>query len=284
MLTFALQWHQEKRERTYLKKKKIKTFLTWERNRHPGLRSTESVVINKMNPKRFTAWHIITEVAPPQKKKKRKETNYMQGNFHKTFSWLCSRNFASQKGEYIQSEERKKLITKNILPDKVIILLYNPVSFPGGSAVKNLPANAGDVYSILGSGYPLDKEMATHSSILAWKIPWTEEPGEQVNMGSQRVRYDLATKQQQQIQSSNLLLGIFLKKTKIWKDMWTPMFIAALFRVAKRWEQLKCPSIEECTKIMECYATQPHKEGNLAICDNVGWPRRYYGKWSQRKT
>ena len=153
------------------------------------------------------------------------------------------------------------------------------MGFPDGSAVKNLPANAGDVYSILVSGYPLDKEMATHSSILAWKIPWTEEPGEQVNMGSRRVRHDLATKQQQQIQSSNLLLGIFLKKTKIWKDMWTLMFSAALFRVAKTWEQLKCPSTEECTKIMECYATQPHKEGNLAICDNVGWPRRYYGKW-----
>ena len=36
--------------------------------------------------------------------------------------------------------------------------------------------------------------MATHSSILAWEIPWTEEPGELQSMGSQRVRYDLATK------------------------------------------------------------------------------------------
>ena len=40
----------------------------------------------------------------------------------------------------------------------------------------------------------LEKEMATHSSILAWRIPWTEEPGELQSMGSQRVRYDLATK------------------------------------------------------------------------------------------
>ena len=36
----------------------------------------------------------------------------------------------------------------------------------------------------------LEKEMATHSSILAWKIPWTEDPGRQQSMGSQRVRHD----------------------------------------------------------------------------------------------
>ena len=45
---------------------------------------------------------------------------------------------------------------------------------------------------------PLEKEMATHSGILAWEIPWAEEPGRLESMGLQRVRYDLATKQQQQ--------------------------------------------------------------------------------------
>ena len=46
--------------------------------------------------------------------------------------------------------------------------------------VENLPANArdaGDMGSVLGGENPLEKEMATHSSILTWKIPWTEEPG-----------------------------------------------------------------------------------------------------------
>ena len=42
-----------------------------------------------------------------------------------------------------------------------------------------------------------EKEMATHSSILAWETPWTEEPGWLQSMGSQRVRHDLATEQQQ---------------------------------------------------------------------------------------
>ena len=41
---------------------------------------------------------------------------------------------------------------------------------------------------------PLEKEMATHSSILVWRIPWTEEPGRLQSMGLQRVGHDLATK------------------------------------------------------------------------------------------
>ena len=44
---------------------------------------------------------------------------------------------------------------------------------------------------------PLEKEMATHSNILAWEIPWTEESGGLQSMGLQRVRHDLTIKQQQ---------------------------------------------------------------------------------------
>ena len=49
--------------------------------------------------------------------------------------------------------------------------------------VKNLPANAGDVGRSLSQEDPLEKKMATHSSILAWEIPWTEEPGRLQSMG-----------------------------------------------------------------------------------------------------
>ena len=45
----------------------------------------------------------------------------------------------------------------------------------------------------LGQENPLEKEMATHFNILAWRIPWTEEPGGLQSMGSQRVGHDLAT-------------------------------------------------------------------------------------------
>ena len=49
----------------------------------------------------------------------------------------------------------------------------------------------------LGREDPLEREVATHSSILAWEVPWTEEPGGLQSMGSQRVEHNLATKQQQ---------------------------------------------------------------------------------------
>ena len=56
--------------------------------------------------------------------------------------------------------------------------------------VKNLPAKAGDWVHCLGRENPLEEGMATHSSILAWRIPRTEEPGRLYSMGSQRVRHD----------------------------------------------------------------------------------------------
>ena len=57
-------------------------------------------------------------------------------------------------------------------------------------AVKNLPATQETRVRSLGREDLLEKEMATHSSILAWRIPWTEEPGELQSMGLQRVRHD----------------------------------------------------------------------------------------------
>ena len=62
--------------------------------------------------------------------------------------------------------------------------------FPGGSTVKNLPAMWKTRVRSLGWEDPLEKEMAIHSSILAGKIPWTEEPDRLQSMGSQRVRHD----------------------------------------------------------------------------------------------
>ena len=66
-------------------------------------------------------------------------------------------------------------------------LLY--VSSLVAQTVKNPPANAGDLGSIPESGRSLEKEMATHSSILAWRIPWTEEAVGLQSMGLQRVRH-----------------------------------------------------------------------------------------------
>ena len=64
------------------------------------------------------------------------------------------------------------------------------LGFPSGAVVKHhLPMQETRVQS-LGQEDPLEKEIATHSSILAWEIPWTEEPGGLQSMGTQRVGHD----------------------------------------------------------------------------------------------
>ena len=64
------------------------------------------------------------------------------------------------------------------------------MTFTGGSEVKNLPAMWETHVRPLGREDALEKGMATHSSILAWKIPWTEEPGGLESMASQIVGQD----------------------------------------------------------------------------------------------
>ena len=61
--------------------------------------------------------------------------------------------------------------------------------------VKNLSAVQETWVQSLGLDRPPEEEMATHSSILAWEMPWTEEPGGLQSIGPQRVRHDLVTKQ-----------------------------------------------------------------------------------------
>ena len=68
------------------------------------------------------------------------------------------------------------------------------MGFPGASAVKNLSTTQKMRVRSLGQEDPLEKEMATHSSIRAWKTPWTEKTGEATVHGVVRVGHELATK------------------------------------------------------------------------------------------
>ena len=69
--------------------------------------------------------------------------------------------------------------------------------FPSGTVVRIHPPMKEMLIQSLVQEDPLEKEMATYSSILVWEIPWTEEPGELQSMGLQRVRHDLVTRQHQ---------------------------------------------------------------------------------------
>ena len=90
----------------------------------------------------------------------------------------------------------------------------------------HLPVQEMQVWS-LGREDPLEEKMATHSSILAWKIPWTEETGGLQSTGSQRIGHDCVTKWQQYLKTSQIRLVVVLnsmilkyciiKYVNIWK-------------------------------------------------------------------
>ena len=66
-------------------------------------------------------------------------------------------------------------------------MVYGKQGFPGGSVIKNSPVPVQETQvQSLGWEVPLEEEMATHSSILVWEIPWTEEPGVLQSMWSQK--------------------------------------------------------------------------------------------------
>ena len=87
-----------------------------------------------------------------------------------------------------------KLCPKNSPIEKLALTFLSTRSqtlgFPGSSDGKQFACSARDPGSFPGQEVPLEKEMATHSSILAWGISWTEEPGGLQPMESQRVRDD----------------------------------------------------------------------------------------------
>ena len=78
-----------------------------------------------------------------------------------------------------------------VLPSFKVSVQFTDFGFPSGSVVNNLPEeDTGDSGSTLGWGDLLEKEMATHSSIFAWIVSWTKDPGGLQSMGPQRVGQD----------------------------------------------------------------------------------------------
>ena len=81
--------------------------------------------------------------------------------------------------------------------------------------VKNLPAMQETKVGSLGWEDPLEKGVATHSSILAWRIPWTKEPGELQSMGSQRIRHDFHFQEDSDFHCRATLLSPVLQSSLI---------------------------------------------------------------------
>ena len=96
------------------------------------------------------------------------------------------------KTQHFEKLQKKKKIQKRQQGSNIIFIIINIYLYHSlvAQMVKRLPAMQETWVRSLGQEDPLEKEMATHSSILAWKIPWTEEPGGLQSTGSQRVGHD----------------------------------------------------------------------------------------------
>ena len=95
--------------------------------------------------------------------------------------------------------------------------------------VKHLPAMQETWVRSLGREDPLEKEMATHSSVLAWRIPWTEEPGGLQSMGLQRVRLDWADGNDDPI--CETAKEIQMQRTDFW-TLWEKVSVGWFERIA----------------------------------------------------
>ena len=133
----------------------------------------------------------------------------LHGKDQRKFSRKFCRRQTEEEGNHYESHQKHslsrnkgwlkgKLFKQSLTNMFFVAVVFSPEpdteGFPGGS-VKNSPAMWETWVWSLGWEDPLQEGMATHSSILAWRIPWTEEPGELQSMGSQRIRHNWATKQ-----------------------------------------------------------------------------------------
>ena len=124
------------------------------------------------------------------------------------------------------------------------------MSFPGSAVVKNLPANAGDTKdmgSIPGSGRSPGEVNSNHSSVLAWEILWTEEPGGLQTLGSQRVRHNWETEDTQSPSITSILCQLCNSPKLIYNNMstyWLVLFsagIPCICELLPRVVELSCP-------------------------------------------
>ena len=113
------------------------------------------------------------------------------------------------------------------------------LGFPGGSVVKESTCQAGDAGLIPGPGRSPKEEIGTHSSILAWDIPWTQEPGRLQSMGLQRVRHNWATKQQQLYFDKFWIVSVWLCNMHCFTEIYSASIHTWIYYFCKLWEYWK---------------------------------------------
>ena len=148
------------------------------------------------------------------------------------------------------------------------------MDLPVAQTVMNLPAMQETRDQSLGWEVPLEKGMAIHSSILGWRIPWTEKPGGLQSVGSQRVRHGWAT---------NTHTDAFLDPTCCPND---PMDVGNLISCSSAFSKFSL-NIYICIHTQMYLCISIHKSGeylttiNMWNLEQCGWTLGYYAKWSK---
>ena len=110
-------------------------------------------------------------------------------------AWLQAtlQSYSHQDSIALAQRQKYRSMEQNRKPRDKSTHLWTPWASLVAQRLKRLPGMQETRVRSLGREDPLEKEMATHSSTLAWRIPWSEEPDRLQSMGSQRVRHDRAT-------------------------------------------------------------------------------------------
>ena len=124
-------------------------------------------------------------ILPPKAMPQHPATTHLSLSFHMKTGMIPSLLEMGVRGKYRTTNERQ---TRHQTIHCCLNVIFKICLV--AQTVNNLPAMWETWVPSLGGEDPLEKELATHSSILAWKIPWTEEPGRLLSLGLQRSRQD----------------------------------------------------------------------------------------------
>ena len=184
----------------------------------------------------------------------------------RTFSWsdceVQQADFIQQTGDHqlsswaekkLQSTSQSQTHTKKRLWSLVVVCFQSDWTSLMAQMVKRLPTMQETWVQFLSWKDLLEKKMATHSSILAWKIPWTEEPGRLQSMGSQRVRHDWET-------SLSFLISFPVWCTTAFRILVKPLHLRRLLSQLMRY-----------TKNCNAAASTCQRKGPILLHNNA-WP------------
>ena len=145
---------------------------------------------------RISEWVAMPSSRGTSQPRDQSQVSHVAGRFFTIWATRETRKWCGVAGKQRKTKKKKKKKKNKKDIQELFKLICTFMGFPGGSMIQSLPASTRDRAQSLGREDPLEMEMATHSSIPAWEIPWMRSLMGCSPWGRKRVRLELATKQQ----------------------------------------------------------------------------------------